>query len=132
MNVTELARKLKLTTNELLDLLPKLGFDIGRRAIKIDARMVDKIIAAYEDWRRQEYLKSQQASVREVHLHDKDKILQENIKQIKIPEVVIVRELADKMNLPVAKVIGELMKNGVMSSLNERIDFTTASIIAEA
>jgi len=131
MNVTELARKLRMNTAELLDLLPQLGFDIGRRAIKVDMRLVDKIIIAVEVYQKQQYLKSQQANVREVHLHDNENKPAENLKQVKIPDVIIVRELADKMNLPVAKVMGELMKNGVMSSLNERIDFTTASIIAE-
>jgi len=131
MNVTELARKLKLNTSELLDLLPQLGFDIGHRAIKVDPRLVDKIIVAVEAYQKQQFLKSQQANIKEVHLHDNENKPVENLKQVKIPEVIIVRELADKMNLPVAKIMGELMKNGVMSSLNERIDFTTASIIAE-
>jgi translation initiation factor IF-2 len=31
--------------------------------------------------------------------------------------------------LPVGRVIGELMKNGVMATVNERIDFDTAQII---
>ena len=36
MNVTELARKLKIPTSELKEILPELGFDIGRKAIKIN------------------------------------------------------------------------------------------------
>jgi translation initiation factor IF-2 len=46
-----------------------------------------------------------------------------------IGETVVVKELAEKMNLPVTRLILELMKNGVMASLNERIDFETAQII---
>lgn len=52
-------------------------------------------------------------------------------KEITIPEKIVIRELADKMNLPVAVVMAELMKNGIMSSMNEWIDFETAGIIAE-
>jgi translation initiation factor IF-2 len=53
------------------------------------------------------------------------------IKEISIPEQIIIKELAEKMNLPVTDLIAELMKNGIMSSMNERIDFDTAGIIAE-
>lgn len=50
---------------------------------------------------------------------------------IKIPSTIIVRDLATKLQLPITAVIGELMKNGIMSSVNEEVDFDTASIIAE-
>ena len=33
--------------------------------------------------------------------------------------------------IPVTKLISELMKNGVMATVNERIDFDTAEIIVE-
>jgi len=46
-----------------------------------------------------------------------------------LPEVVGVGEFAEKLGLPVTKVIGELMKNGVMATINEQIDFDTAAII---
>ncbi|MDD3678811.1 MAG: translation initiation factor IF-2 [Patescibacteria group bacterium] len=51
--------------------------------------------------------------------------------EIKIPEVITVGEFANRLNVPVAKVITELMKNGVMATINESIDFETAEIIAE-
>jgi len=44
MNITELARKLGRTAQELKDILPGLGFDIGQRAIKVDDRLANKII----------------------------------------------------------------------------------------
>ncbi|KKR18649.1 MAG: Translation initiation factor IF-2 [candidate division CPR2 bacterium GW2011_GWC1_41_48] len=51
--------------------------------------------------------------------------------KIEIGEVVTVGELAGKLNVPVSKVIGELMKNGIMATINENIDFETAQIIGE-
>jgi translation initiation factor IF-2 len=48
---------------------------------------------------------------------------------IEIPEVVAVSEFAAKLGIPVTNVIGELMKNGVMATINEQIDFDTAAII---
>jgi len=47
MNVTELARILKITPQELRDYLPELGFDIGQKAIKINRNVANKII---RDW----------------------------------------------------------------------------------
>jgi translation initiation factor IF-2 len=48
---------------------------------------------------------------------------------IKIQDTITVGDLAEKLMLPVTKVITELMKNGVMATVNERIDFDTAQII---
>src|SRR3989344_4587637 len=82
MNVSKLARQLRVTTKELLERLPELGFDVGQRTIKIGAD-------------------------------------------------IIVKNLADAMGLSLQKVMAEMMKNGIMASLNERIDHDTAAIIAE-
>jgi translation initiation factor IF-2 len=48
---------------------------------------------------------------------------------IEIEPRVTVGTLADKLHLPVTRVITELMKNGVMATVNEQIDFDTAQII---
>jgi translation initiation factor IF-2 len=50
---------------------------------------------------------------------------------IEIEDMITVGTLADKLSLPVTRLIGELMKNGVMATVNERIDFDTAQIIVE-
>lgn len=48
---------------------------------------------------------------------------------IEIQDHITVGDLAEKLMLPVTKLITELMKNGVMATVNERIDFDTAQII---
>jgi translation initiation factor IF-2 len=48
---------------------------------------------------------------------------------IVVPEIIGVGEFAEKLGLPVTRVIAELMKNGVMATINEQIDFDTAAII---
>ena len=50
---------------------------------------------------------------------------------LEIPKIITVREFAQILNLPVTKVITELMKNGVIASINESIDFDTASILGD-
>lgn len=50
---------------------------------------------------------------------------------IEIEDMITVGDLAEKLMIPVTKLIGELMKNGIMVTVNERIDFDTAQIITE-
>lgn len=52
-------------------------------------------------------------------------------KVIVVADSVTVAELAETLNLPVTNLIGELFKNGIVATINQRIDFETASIIVE-
>ncbi len=52
-------------------------------------------------------------------------------KTVAIGEHVTVKHFAELLSLPVTTVIAELMKNGIMATINEEIDYETASIIAE-
>ena len=50
---------------------------------------------------------------------------------VQIPDEISVGELASRMKKTGAEVVKCLMKNGVMASLSQMIDFDTAAIIAE-
>ncbi|MEK7167751.1 MAG: translation initiation factor IF-2 [Patescibacteria group bacterium] len=128
MNVTELARQLKITTSELFDKLPSLGFDIGRRAIKVDDKIAFKII---EVWKHKAKEEREKSRIEEIRGTAQEEAVAEKTKQVELPSLLTVREFASLLDLPVNKVLGELMKNGVLVSLNEKIDFDTASIISE-
>ena len=52
-------------------------------------------------------------------------------KIVAIADSVTVGELATTLNLPVTTLIGELFKNGITATINQRLDFETASIIVE-
>ena len=52
--------------------------------------------------------------------------------EIKIGDAISVRELGEKMGVSPIRIVGELLKNGVMSNLNQVIDFDTAAIVCEA
>ena len=51
-------------------------------------------------------------------------------KHIKIGETITVKELASKMTYPVTDVIKKLMLLGTMATINQELDFDTASLIA--
>ena len=125
MNITELARRLRVSPQELKDTLPKIGFDIGQRAIKIDQYLAQRII---REWPR---------LTRELKNREERERRQEEVvanaraerRIAKIGAVITVKDLATAFGLPVNCVLGELIKNGIFASLNEKIDIDTATII---
>jgi len=125
MNITELARRLRVSPQELKDTLPKIGFDIGQRAIKIDQYLAQRII---REWPR---------LTRELKNREERERRQEEVvanaraekRVVKIGAVITVKDLATAFGLPVNCVLGELIKNGIFASLNEKIDIDTATII---
>lgn len=50
---------------------------------------------------------------------------------IKVGDTIIVKDLAERMKKAAAEVIKKLMMLGVMATLNQELDFDTASIVAE-
>ncbi len=52
-------------------------------------------------------------------------------KVLVIADSITVGELAETLNLPVTQLVGELFKNGIVATINQRIDFETAEIIVE-
>lgn len=128
MNVTELARILKVTPNDLREKLPKMGFDIGFKAIKIDPKTAQRII---QEWPFLLRKLQQEEAAKNAAKKGTDEEIKVVKKIVAIPSFVAVRDFATLANLPVNKVLAELMKNGVFASMNERIDFDTAAIIGE-
>lgn len=50
---------------------------------------------------------------------------------IEIDDMITVGALAERLKIPVTRLITELMRSGIMATVNERIDFETAQIIVE-
>ncbi len=129
MNLTELARILRVTPQELRDTLPQIGFDIGQKAIKVDNKTSQQIL---RNWRRltNDLRKKQEA---ELEAKRREMIASGEIqkKKIKIPQYITVRDFSAISEIPVNKILKELMSNGVFASLNEKIDFDTVLIISD-
>lgn len=51
--------------------------------------------------------------------------------KVLIPDEIVVSELASRLKVTVSEVIKRLMMLGVMASMNETIDFDTASLVAD-
>jgi translation initiation factor IF-2 len=52
-------------------------------------------------------------------------------KNVKIPPSVTVKKFSELLGAPVSLVITELLKNNILATINEEIDYDTASIIAQ-
>lgn len=50
---------------------------------------------------------------------------------VEISEIITVKEFAEKTGINAAKVIGELMRNGILANINQQIDFDTAQVVAD-
>ncbi len=111
--------------NDLREKLPRMGFDIGKKAIKVDDKTALKII---KEWPilLQQLIKS-----------DEEKIIVEKTQQtaqekiVKLPQRLTIKNFSQLLQVPLPKLMLNLMNNGILLSANEYIDFNTAYIIAE-
>jgi translation initiation factor IF-2 len=131
MNITELARRLNVAPEELREKLPGLGFSIGKHAIKVDDRVASQIMGAWAELRRRERLQRKMDEQKAMVERREQKRESSEHKPIELPRVITVRDFASRLQMPVARLMQELMQNGIFASLNERIDFDTAAIVAE-
>jgi translation initiation factor IF-2 len=53
----------------------------------------------------------------------------ESVQKITIPDTITVKDLAENLSISSIEIIKELMKNGVMATINQVIDFDTAAIV---
>ncbi len=128
MNVSELARQLRIRPQEMLQILPQYGFDIGVKAIKIDDKVAAQIV---KQWK---YIKRQIEDKKAKEAEEKKKLEKELRREsgltVLLPPIITVRDFSERMQLPVTQVIMELMKNGILANQNQNLDFDTASIMA--
>lgn len=87
------------------------GFRISPRANKIDNYLAKQVLQSFAP---------------KVVVDPKTVVL----KDISLPKVMSVKELAQTLQLDIATVIKKLIMNGVMATINEEIDYDTAAIVA--
>ena len=114
MNLSSLSHELNMSIRELRAQANAAGFRISPRANKIDNHLAKQISDALKPKPKTE---------------DKPK----NVvpKKVALPAFIKVRDFADLLQLPATEVIKALITNGVMATINEEVDFETATIIAQ-
>ena len=111
MDISTLSKQLNIPTTQLRAKIAAAGFHVSPRANKIDNQMAKRILVA---------LSSAPAPVASIA----------GPKEVTLPKVLSVKELATKLNLDITVVMKKLIQNGVMATINEEIDYDTAAIVA--
>ena len=75
--------------------------------------------------------KAERASIKSDGKHQFEMPVEAIVKEVAIPESIIVSDLAQKMSVKAALVIKHLMKLGIMATINQSIDQETAAILVE-
>ncbi len=112
MNLSSLSHELNMSIQELRSKAAAAGFRISPRANKIDNHLAKQISEALSEKPKEVAPKNTEP------------------KHIELPAFIKVRDFAELLGLPITDVIKTLIQNGVMATINEEIDFDTASIIA--
>lgn len=158
--LSELAEKLGISLKDLKEKINELGFEISSKARVVDdeiaelvldelsspgsaesdssdddsdvAELYDEIIA---EEREREIVKSQRKKMagKVTTVKEKKDVVVEGDKKtsIEIGDTITVKEFAEKTGIKIAKIIGELMKNGILANINQEVDFDTAQVIAD-
>ena len=85
-----------------------------------------------EIMRKLEHAVEKERKKQEKREKEKKKKKEEEVKIIYIPEVITVRELAELLDIPANKVIAELMKRGVLATINQPVPPEVAVEVAES
>ena len=114
MNLSSLSSQLNMSIQDLRAKAKEKGIFISDRANKIDNFVARQIMEALAE--------KQKAPVNAGPVINK---------KVKLPSFIKVRDFAALLNLPVTTVIKELIKNGIMATINQEVDFDTATIVAQ-
>lgn len=112
MNLSSLSSELNMSIQDLRAKAKEKGYFISPKANKVDNYVARKLMEAF-------------GQPKAVSTGPKE------IKKVKLPSFIKVRDFAILLKLPVTDVIKTLITNGVMATINEEVDFDTASIVAQ-
>ena len=109
IKMIDVAAELRLSEPQLLRLLSEVKIRLTEGQKNLDGGEVAQLKRYLNEQHRREELKRQ---------------------KITIPSIVKVQELARLLEVPVGEVVSALLKNGVMATINDDVDYDTAAIIA--
>ncbi len=116
---------------DLYEILPRFGFDIGRRAIKIDDRLAQQFLKKWPRIRREWQRQQEKAREEEERKRRRLAVTEGTAKEVTLPAIITVRDFAAMLHMPVSEVLQELLRSGILANMNEPIDYATAAIVSE-
>lgn len=141
IRVYELAKELKITSKELMDIMNEMGLDVNSHMTTIENSEAETVKELFiGEMQKEDEIKNngkEKAKKEDKMKMDNKNEIKENINgevektTIEIEDTIVVKDLADQMGISSAELITKLIGLGVMASQNQSIDFDTASIIGE-
>ena len=127
LRVYELAKKLNMSTKDLLQELEELGLDVKNHMSYIDEETVKLLLELFEE--EEDVEKSKLAAKPKKEEEVKEEEVREEI--LVTPEELQVNALALKIGVPLNKLIQDMFMKGVVLKPNQKLDERTAREIAK-
>lgn len=145
IRVYELAKKLGISSKKMISILEELDIDIKNHMSTLDediAKLVEDVVDEEKNDKQKrikkdfEKVKQEPSKGKTEVKNKKDKKTSSKgsdglDKRVILPDKISVKELASKINKEPAQVIKKLFDYGIMATINQEIDFDSASIIVE-
>ncbi|MBC7320994.1 translation initiation factor IF-2 [bacterium] len=141
VRVYELAKRLGVSSHDLLEILKDLGVEAKSHFSKIDEEVVETVESLIEPSHSvkeeqkvdMEVKKSERKEeVKEtIKVTEEPKKMEPEVKKIQVPLSATVREVSELFNLPVSQIIMNLMNMGILANINQELDQATIIKLAE-
>lgn len=141
--IYQIAKELDISSKELITQLKEVDVEVNNHMSTVDDELAE-IIEELFGKKTSTSEKQKEEEVKEIKKEEKVKKVKKNkkaeekkneddseVKKIEIDGTIIVKDFAEKLSISSTQLISKLMALGVMASVNQEIDFDTASIIGE-
>lgn len=140
VRVHELAKELELTSKDLIEKIESLGIKVSSHMStlkKDEANLVKELLLEESKANNKKDTGNNDKGEFDINnnidVNNNEEVEEqaelENV--IKMGTMIQVKELAEKMDVGSSEVIGKLIPLGVMASMNQEIDYDTASLVAD-
>ena len=147
VRVYEVAQKLNISSKEIMDMLTEYGFEVHSHMSTLEDEEANLVMNYYKEVTKETNTeiaavttKPAKKKLQKKQGKESDMIENKNnqpdtnedeIKIIQIPASLTLKELADKLDVTATELIKRLMKKGKLATMNQEIDFDTATELAE-
>lgn len=131
--VYQLAKELGMTSKKLIEKMKELDMEVGNHMSTIEDEEADILSDFFseETEKVEEDIKENNEETKTEKTNDEEDEESDSAKEIEAEEKIVVKDFAEKIGISPTQLITKLMGFGVMASMNQEIDFDTATIIAE-
>nr|WP_300004568.1 translation initiation factor IF-2 [Tissierella sp.] len=137
VRIYEIAKELDMSSKELMEKIEDLDIQVKSHMSSLsneEAGLIKELLGNKEEetikTEKNQNNKNLETGNEEIDLIEEIDSEEENLDILEIGSEIIVKDLADKLNVNPSQVITKLITEGIMASQNQTIDFDTASLVA--